>query len=89
MRKFVTGIGALVGLFKPKPGRGAADGDPDDAVDEEWDDDEDIDTLEALEEVTRIGGQGLSPEEMRDNYWRDHGHPPFMNPVHDDDPQEW
>lgn len=33
-----------------------------------------------LERVSRLGGQGMSPEEVSANYWRDKGHAPFMNP---------
>lgn len=38
------------------------------------------DAVEDLEKAARYGGQGASMEEMIDNYWRDRGHPPFMNP---------
>lgn len=39
-----------------------------------------------LERVSRLGGQGMSPEEVSANYWRDKGHAPFMNPE-DHDPR--
>ena len=28
-----------------------------------------------------LNGQGISAEDLAANYWRDKGHPPFMNPA--------
>ena len=41
-----------------------------------------------------LTGQGISVEDLAANYWRDKGHPPFMNPAdaiadsHVNDPQK-
>ncbi|MCE4369655.1 hypothetical protein [Xanthomonas hortorum] len=39
-----------------------------------------LEDQDEMERIARLGGQGMSPEEVSANYWRDKGHPPFMNP---------
>lgn len=77
-------IGVYVGLFatgferpdrKASPTRRRRRARPRPPVEDELGD-----VVEDLEKAARSGGQGTSPEEMMANYWRDRGHPPFMNP---------
>ena len=46
----------------------------------------DIADREQWERLTRTGSHDTSAEELTANYWRDKGHPPFMNPE-DHDPR--
>ena len=41
---------------------------------------------EGWERLTGTGSHDTSPEELTANFWRDKGHPPFMNPE-DHDPR--
>lgn len=46
------------------------------------DDEDEIRHAEEIEQINRLAmqGSGTTPEELAENYWRDKGHPPFMNP---------
>lgn len=62
-------LGAVVGAFVSNIGRKS----PKAEFDEEL-------AQEEFERVARMGSNDNSPDEMTANYWRDKGHPAFMNP---------
>lgn len=64
-------LGAVVGALLSNIGRKSSEEEVADEI---------LDADEEMERVGRLGGQGMSPEEVSANYWRDKGHPPFINP---------
>ncbi|MCD9026696.1 YhcB family protein [Luteimonas sp. BDR2-5] len=78
----LTVVGMVLGAFFSNIGRKSSKKEQKverDLEREEWERAE-------LERVARMGSHDTSPEELTANYWRDKGHPPFMNPE-DHDPR--